>query len=265
MKNKIFQIVFLLAIFSCSEKKEENVVTNQENPSIEVDSTTVNPTKEAVFKWQTELCLKEGTYDSKKYTASELQATYELWWRFSGYLSYDVTPSKEEDVANLSVEILDEKYNESVLVFKNLKIINEPYWIQLKKNKMRELTESYELKKIAIQAYTNPQILMKNRFTEHCREYALALSSSDDELLLKTWKNLIERQMEKNGSPDRVLEKYNQENASSDRLFFARKQLMTYGWWNCANHVVYHFEDDGTPQNEFEKLFSNIKSECDEP
>lgn len=127
------------------------------------------------------------------------------------------------------------------------------------------MNESYELKKIAIQSYSRPQILMENRFSKECQEYAIALSSMDDELLLETWRKLVQKQAEKNGAPDLLLQRFNQENASLYRLTYARNQVMTYGWWNCANHVIYHFEDDGTPAKEFEKLFSNVKSECDEP
>lgn len=259
--KKFLGALLLLAIFSCSEKKEKMI----EEENTEIDSSTVVISKQSVFEWQNVLCTNEGTYNSEKYTVSQLKDTYKLWWQLQGYLNLDILSKKEGVIDTLTVEKLDKEYKERLQEFNNLKLVDEPYWQELKKNKLLELSESYELKKIAIQAYKHPQVLMENRFTKHCQEYALALSSQDDDLLLKTWQNLVEKQMEKNGAPDLMWQRFDQENASADRLIYARNQVMTYGWWNCANHVIYHFEDDGTPAKEFEKLFSDVKSECDEP
>lgn len=261
--KKFLGTLLLLAIFSCSEKKEKITETEEENT--EIDSTTVVITKQSVFEWQNALCTNEGIYDSEKYTEEELKDTYKLWWELSGYLNTNALVRNKEEIGDLSLEKLDKEYKEKLQKFKSLNLVKEPYWEQLRKNKIREMSESYELKKIAIQSHIRPQILMENRFTKQCQEYALALSSMDDELLLETWRNLVHKQAESNGAPDLLLQRFEQENASSNRLEHARNQVMTYGWWNCANHVIYHFDDDGTPEKEFEKLFNNVKSECDEP
>lgn len=249
-------------VFSCSEKKEP--IVNEETV-FKTDMLKKNSPDEMTFIWNTELCINEGNYDPKKYTEAELKATYDLWWDFNGYLDLDVLRRDDQDFAIASIEKLDEKYKKALWEIKNLKVVNTPYWHQLKKNKIREINEGYELKKIAINALVYPQVLMENRFANHCKEYAEALSSMNDELLIQTWTDLVKKQMEKNGSPDRILAKFNQQNGSVNRLIYARNQVMTYGWWNCANQIIYHFEDDGTPQKEFEKLFTNIKKECDEP
>jgi len=261
IKKTLAFVVFLL-FFSCSEKKEQLI---EEEVVIEVDSIQDISVEEKVFVWTTELCTNEGSYNPKKYTEAELKATHKLWWELSSYLSLTVLPKNDDDLITADIEKLDKEYKEALERFETLKTVNEPYWIELKKKKIRGLNESYELKKLAIQAFADPKVLMGNRFTAHCQEYAEALSSMDDELLLSTWKKMVEKQMEKNGSPEMVLLKYNRQNESSNRLLYARNQVMTYGWWNCANHVIYHFEDDGTPEKEFNKLFVTIKSECDEP
>lgn len=261
IKNTLMTALLLL-FFSCSEKKEQVI---SEETVIEVDSIRKTPLEEKIFKWDTELCTNEGTYDAQKYTEAELEATRKLWWELSGYINLDVLPRNDDDLIVATIESLDKEYDEALQRFENLKIINEPYWVELKKSKLRELNESYELKKIAIQAFNDPQVFMENRFADHCKEYAVALSSMDEELLLSTWKKMVEKQMEKNGSPEMVLAKFNNQNDSSKRLIYARNQVMTYGWWNCANHVIYHFNNDGRPEKEFNKLFKNVKSECDEP
>ena len=262
MIKKVLILSMILLFFSCSEKKEQII---EEGTVSEVDSIKKSVSEEAVFEWITELCTNEGTYDAKKYTENELRDTYKLWWEMNGYLNTNALVRNKEDIGNLSLEKLDKEYNEKLQKFKSLNLVKEPYWEILRKNKIREMDESYELKKIAIQSHIRPELLMENRFTKECQEYAIALSSMDDELLLETWRKLFQKQAEKNGAPDLLLQRFDQENASSNRLEYARNQVMTYGWWNCANHVIYHFEDDGTPSKEFEKLFRNIKSECDEP
>lgn len=258
----IFSFTIFFVMFGCSEKKEQII---EEEKVSEVDSIQDNSSDEKIFAWTTELCTNEGTYDSKKYTEEELNDTYKLWWGMSGYLNTNALVRNKEDIADLSLEKLDKEYKEKLQNFKSLNLIKAPYWEQLRKNKIREMNESYELKKIAIQSHIRPQILMENRFAKQCQEYAEALSSMNDELLLETWRNMVQKQAENNGAPDLLLQRFEQENASSNRLEHARNQVMAYGWWNCANHVIYHFEDDGTAAKEFEKLFSNIKSECDEP
>lgn len=262
MMKKALTFVVLLLFFSCSDKKEQII---EEETITEVDSIKDDSKNEKVFTWNTELCTNEGKYDSQKYTEAELEATYKLWWKSSSYLSLTVLPKNDEDFIETNIETLDKEYKVALERIETLKIVNEPYWIELKKKKIRGLNESYELKKLAIKAFADPKALIGNRFTAPCQEYAEALSSMDDELLLSTWKKMVEKQMEKNGSPEMVLSKFNRQNESSDRLIYARNQVMTYGWWNCANHVIYHFEDDGTPEKEFNKLFNTIKSECDEP
>jgi hypothetical protein len=46
---------------------------------------------------------------------------------------------------------------------------------------------------------------------------------------------------------------------------FAKIDLLTFGWGNCANDITFHVASDGKAEEAFEKLFSNVKHECEEP
>ena len=45
----------------------------------------------------------------------------------------------------------------------------------------------------------------------------------------------------------------------------ARMEVMTYGWWNSANHLLPHVNTHYRYEEEFEKLLIDIECDCDEP
>jgi hypothetical protein len=56
--------------------------------------------------------------------------------------------------------------------------------------------------------------------------------------------------------------------ASPDRLKFARVEVMSFGWWNCANEFIKYDQGDNGParEREFRKLFMRVRNlGCDEP
>ena len=130
---------------------------------------------------------------------------------------------------------------------------------------LAELEGSYQLRKITIEAYKDPQVLLNNQFTNYCKQYAEALSSNDSTKRLSTWKKLAEEQKEKNGNPEFFMKNFQEKFNSANKLVYAKIELMAFGWWNCANHQIPHIDRDGGMEEEFNKLFTNIKSACDEP
>ncbi|MCV9928089.1 hypothetical protein OIU83_10520 [Flavobacterium sp. LS1R49] len=269
MKQIIFLFLSSLLILSCSDKPkkqtEEEPLTTTSTESSNENNSNNTSNKTAIFKWETELCANTGTYDPEKYSEEELKNTRDLWGSFSGaYLSTPTTPSSTAEDEKLRLTDLTAEYNERK-AFYNRKIIPSPYWEKRKAERLHELEDSYELKKIAIEAYTNPSVLLNNRFSKNCTEYTKALISNDSLLLLKTWNNLAEKQKKNNASPEKLMERHLAKYNSRDRLLYAKQELMTYGWWNCANAETYQIYDDGSMEKEFNKLFTKITSECDEP
>ena len=68
----------------------------------------------------------------------------------------------------------------------------------------------------------------------------------------------------KNGAPDVFWKRHNKLLTSDDKLLYAKLDLLGYGWNNCANNYVFHTDTSLEYENEFEKLFIKVTSECDE-
>ncbi len=85
--------------------------------------------------------------------------------------------------------------------------------------------------------------------------------------LLNAWEALVEEKCRNNGSPESLRREYREQNASPQRLEYARMFVTTFGWWNCANHSIEYAPANTMAQNEaFRKLFSKtINLACDDP
>ncbi|WP_294821990.1 hypothetical protein [uncultured Flavobacterium sp.] len=263
MKRYIFLIALLPLLFSC--KKEDKPVTIEASPEKEIPKSTA-----AVFHWQDELCDHNGTYDYNKYTVSQLEGTHFLA-RCAGSLDLDVSTNISSpkgfdtfDKEALAGE-LDEKYKEWKEKYNSLDIVPQPFWQNLRMQLLKALDMRYELKKIMLESYDNPQILLDNRFANGCREYGEALASGDHDAILAAWRDFYDELIASGKMhPDSrhvFEEKYN----SDDRLRHAIADLSTYAWYNCANHQIKDPDTNISYFGEFEKLFIKVESECDEP
>lgn len=250
MKKKLIFLLSLGIIISCTKKKKDGE-TASGNDSI------------AIYKWETELCSYQGEYNATKITEEELNNTFNLWFQ-GGYrgLEADATVFEPADIKKLSIDTLTKEYNERMSKLKAMKIVKDPFWEKLKQASIQELEEEYELKKITIEAHSNPSVLLKNKYTKYCEKYAKVLASNKPEELLKAWKKMSEEDTANYASS---MERYHQKYNSKDRLLYAKIELMTFGWWNCANNYIHHVEIDGKYETAFADLFKNIKSECSEP
>lgn len=256
-------ILVTLLAWSCASKASKKNETASTPQSI---SDTANIGSASTFIWTTELCENKGTYDSVKYSAAQLQNTYDLWFRFSGVaLETDGTASKPEEISKLDANKLAEEYQKQKKYFNQMVVVNLPYWQKLKEERIRELDNEYELKKITIESYGNPAILNTSRFSKSCPEFVNALTSKDTSVLMAFWKSFAEKQSLKNGSPESYMARFYESFNSENRLVYAKIDLITYGWWNCVNQSLPHRNRDEQVEAEFNKLFSSVKSECDEP
>lgn len=219
------------------------------------------------FKWQTELCEFEGTYDSSKYTAEELKNTQEFLATIGMIpLFTDATVGNYDDIKTLSLEELDKEYKEKSEALKNLDLVEGEYWEMLRQKKLNETNQAYYLKRLTIQGYENPKILREYKEGENCTiNYAEPLIAGGDSLI-GAWRKVNLDSQKNNGSPETLQRRFDRENASPDRLKYARIEVMRFGWWNCINQTIPYVEYDAKQRENFEKLFKNIKTVyCDEP
>ena len=219
------------------------------------------------FKWESELCEFEGTYDSSKYTETQLRNTYELRSSLGAIpLFTDATVGKYEDIKTLSLEELDKEYKERSEKLKNLDIVKGEFWEKMRQDKLKEMNKAYYLKRLTIQGYANPAILREYKGAESCSiNYAEPLIAGGDSLI-GAWRKVNLDSQKRNGSPETLQRRFDEQNASPDRLKYARIEVMRFGWWNCINQTIPYVEYDEKQQENFDKLFIKIKEfYCDEP
>ncbi len=261
--KKHHTLFFLLLFLSC--KKEEKpsvieVVTEKET----IENTT------AVFGWQDNLCDNKGIYDPNKYTVRQLTDTYFLASHIGGIgldVNTNINSPKGFETYNKDAlgKELEKQYAEWKAKYNSLELVPLPYWESLRRQQLEVLDQSYELRKIMLESYDNPAILLDNRFASECRVYGEALVSDDSLVLLKAWKDFYENKIATGQMHADAEQYFDNKYNSAERLLYARADLSSYGWYNCANHQIPRPDTNVNYYGEFEKLFIKVESECDEP
>lgn len=274
MKIYILPAVFLI-ISGC--KKESSAVTmRQNNPAEAVsgkiikDSVKTQQSKEEIFIFATELCENKGRFNPDKYSIKELEDTYRLWFRMGGALLSTPSVFNLNDLRKVRTDKdqilakLDKDFALQKKVLANLKVVRDPYWENIKTRKLQELMDEYEFRKVKIQAFSNPSILLHHKFSKNCGNFAKALYSDGPEMI-EEWRTLRESMSKRNSDPHRIMNEFEEHLNSSDQKDYAIVDLITFGWGNCANDGLKKTENDEKMYKKFNSLFIKIDSECDEP
>lgn len=221
----------------------------------------------AIFRWETGACTLTGKYDSKKYSETVLRNTYDLWVIYSALmLQTDGIVFKPEDIQKLDLKKLTNEYQAKKERIERAEIINTAYWIALKQQRLQELDAEYEHMKTTLQAYTDPATLLTASYAQFCPEVVQVLTSGDTAVLLSYWKDFAEKQKLKNGFPEKFMERFYAKYNSQNKLEYAKVDLITFDLSNCINHNISNkINQDEKMEKEFNKLFKDITSECDEP
>lgn len=218
------------------------------------------------FRWGTELCSFESTYDTKKYTEAQLSDTRKLFTLDFFPNTIDPTPTKFEKIKELRVGTLDAEYKARANALKRLNIVKTAYWEALRQKHLKELEQVYQLSRASILGYANPARLKDVKFAGSCVEkYAEPLAKGGDDLLA-AWRTLNENSRQQNSRPDIVQKEFDERFNSPEKFQYAQIEVMTYGWWNCVNALIDREHDYDRSEKEFKKLFTKTKTiECDEP
>lgn len=130
------------------------------------------------------------------------------------------------------------------------------FWDSLRFNRKRELFEVCENGKLFTLGLKDASLLLDN-YHQECNAEIVALNGTNEELLA-AWALLIERQKRNNGSPENVEREYQYKLNSSNKLKYARLEIMLFEWGNCMNQFVYYHEDYMRIEEEFQKLFTTV-------
>ena len=161
------------------------------------------------------------------------------------------------DIRKKSEEKILKEFNDKKIELENLQIVNNDFWKKLKNKKFEELTDKYELQQITIKAYSDPQVLKDNRFSDFCHLYVDIANLKDTIELLDYWKDFFDKRY----YGDIHIRHFNDQNkTSSERFLNARADIITFGYWHCTSRKLAEL-DKVNATEEFEKLFTDIKSE----
>jgi hypothetical protein len=219
------------------------------------------------FTWDTELCTISGTYNSGKFSETQLRNTMILFGSLSGSLNNYPSVWKWEDIAKLDVAALDAEYNERSEKLRSLDVVPLPYWQRVKQKQIKALEDVYKFYRTKTVAYTTPAILREYHSAPACNaKYAEPLINGGDSLLA-VWLEVNKASRERNADPERLRREYEAELASPDRQKYAFMEVMAFGWGNCANAEIDRDDDahNGVHEREFRKLFTRVREKCEMP
>lgn len=226
--------------------------------------------QKATYKWEDELCLYEGTYDTKKVTKAQLKACYRLALQNDFDINTSPMVFKPEDIqSRLQPEKLEEEYAAKTEQLKKLEIPQTPFWKGLKAAKLKEQQQRYEFNRTAFKAYKEVNALKEYQSKNVAAQRYTTILLAGGHTLLNEWKELRKKMAERNGDPDRIIREYEARLASPERLNYAFVDVMTFGWFNSANEGI-ELAADIYPSEmihkEWKKLFLKTKTiRCDEP
>lgn len=225
--------------------------------------------QKSVFKWSDELCNYEGIYDSNKFSEAQLKNCYELVYNQT--LTIENTPVvfKPEDIEKLDIHKLDDEYTTKLIKFKNLDLPESAYWNELKTSVIKEFEQMYKVSRITYQGFSNPEVFKNWFYQDSClHKHTSALINGGDSLL-GDWFELTSSIAKNNCCPDDIWDRYTIQLNSQSKFLYAKIEIITFGWWNCALNYVESSNakfDIDSRQREFLKLFTKTKTvKCYEP
>lgn len=183
-------------------------------------------------------------------------------------LTADATPDRPSDIDQLSLDSLNQEYTRRIRQYRRMAVVPRPLFLQLKRRAIEEMEQDYQAKKLTIQGFANPAVLLATSYPGACAKYAQGLAAQNDSLILRDWKNLIQERLAHNkklgSTTDYYTPRFQQEAAAANWQQYAKMELLTYGWRNCVNSSIQRVAPTEKMYQEFDKLFTNVKSECDD-
>jgi len=218
----------------------------------------------ADFKYWKELCDCKAKFDSTKYTREQLQNTFDyLWW--APIIDSDATAWTLEQINELNIIDLRKECAERIDILKTLEFVDDTFWSQLIEERITYYESTCKLRELTILAYSNPDTLLHYDLVDSkCIYYRDALIDGG-QTMIEAWIKLNNIKKSKNGNPEKVQQKFDKNFNSPHSLGYARLDIMKFGWWNSANHLLPHVNISYDFAGEFERLLADVNCECDEP
>lgn len=217
-----------------------------------------------VYDYQTFGCDVQGYFDPGQYKKEEIDGTYKLLYPLASSPFSTLTvfnPKKLDLIRSNYTHLLqqaEKEYVDRKKELNGLKFIDLPIWKQQYEESIRLLESEYQLRKELLMGYSDPQSLRNSKFYNTCAGYVDAITTSDKQKMYSVWKSLAESQS--TGTRDTFNAKWNDQQKDD----YALIDLMN-AFHNCANHSFRPTTDDDALFQTFEKIFTKLKRDCDEP
>lgn len=264
--NTLKSLPLALLLLACESQSETHTV-----PTAAARATaTPRPHKPAparkplqTFTWEDDVCENIGSFPAGAYTQRQLRDTYQLITGFQ--LATRVVPFQlrqyNDAFFQQAARHLTREHDSLAARLHGLQVVPTPYWQKIKRLRELELAEEYALSHATLEGYFQPASWLSNAYYAQCAEYATALASTDSAVVIRAWRKLIDAQKATNGNPERLEAAFNAQLASPKRMRYAKVDLMTFGWSNCANAQRKYNDLAGTYPltNEFAKLFTHVE------
>lgn len=225
-----------------------------------------------LYSYQTFNCDNKGYFDPGKYKKEEIDGVNKLLYQFNSGLFDNHTVFKLSDLEdvrknkNIYLQQLEKQYQEKKKELYGIQVINLPEWKKLHQETIQTFENEYQLKKEDLIAYSDPASLKNSKFYNTCKEYIDAVASPDKQKMYTVWKNFVEAKSKDNANPQLVIDKFKAQFNDPKKDDYALIQLIGFGFYNCANGSFRPDpNDEGTLYQKFDKIFTKLKQDCDEP
>lgn len=221
--------------------------------------------------WQTELCEYQGQYDSQRFSKKQLQDTLQLiQLSYSSHINAKSFAFKPEQIQEISVEKIDQDYQNTKKQLQQLQIIAVKEFQSLKSQQLKMLDQEYQHQRLTALAFSQPQKILVQNYGQQCLMLAKALNAPDQKILLQNARQSLlrenQKQLKLGNSPEFLaerLQRFDYNLTKSNASDYARIQLILE-WTNCANPL-------GNSSENLQEMFKQkafIKTKemyCDEP
>jgi hypothetical protein len=192
----------------------------------------------STFKWSDMICQYISSFDSTIYSREQINNCYLFTKRESFTIVYTPVFYQPKLIQKYKLDSLDNEYKRKSDLLRTFDLPKTQYWEALRKSKLTELDQVYELNRIAFLSLSNPRILKQFKHNDYCLDkHTKSLIAGGDSLLNDLY-SLILANERSNGNPASAQGKYDAILYSGDKFFNARLYVIGNGWWNCANKYL---------------------------
>ena len=114
------------------------------------------------FEWKTGICQMNGIIDTAKANEAELNNALYIIWQPSG-LSRPFLWNKPADSTLVNLETVKREYQQKKAELTSCALPKGIYWEQIRQARLKELKDAFELRSLAIKAYSNPKLLKQQK------------------------------------------------------------------------------------------------------